>query len=91
MIRRHQASPLLTGLTLPLPKSLAVQLTPFRLLLLGLAFFIVLIAAFPLLWMASTSLKPGAEVLAWPPYFLPNHPIRRVNGGEHRGPVRRCW
>ena len=74
MIRRQQASPLLAGLTLSLPKSIAAQLTPFRLLLLGLAFFIVLIAAFPLLWMASTSLKPGAEVLAWPPYFLPHRP-----------------
>lgn len=31
-------------------------------------------AAFPLLWMASTSMKPPAEVFAQPPYFVPKAP-----------------
>ena len=31
-------------------------------------------AAFPFLWMASTSMKPPAEVFAQPPYFVPKAP-----------------
>ncbi|MBI4637905.1 MAG: carbohydrate ABC transporter permease [Candidatus Rokubacteria bacterium] len=31
-------------------------------------------AAFPLLWMASTALKPPVEVFAQPPYFIPRTP-----------------
>ena len=74
MIRKQVASPVISGLSISLPKWVTENLTPYRLVLLGVAAFIVLIAAFPLLWMASTSLKPGAEVLAWPPYFLPKNP-----------------
>jgi ABC-type glycerol-3-phosphate transport system permease component len=32
------------------------------------------LCAFPLFWMLSTSLKPPAEVLAWPPHVLPEEP-----------------
>ncbi len=74
MRRKTPSSMVLEALTLPLPKAVTDHLTPRRILLLGVAFFTILIAAFPLLWMVSTSLKPAREVLAWPPYFLPKHP-----------------
>jgi ABC-type glycerol-3-phosphate transport system permease component len=35
---------------------------------------LVLQAAFPFLWMVSTSLKPAAEVFAQPPAFIPQDP-----------------
>jgi ABC-type glycerol-3-phosphate transport system permease component len=73
-MRRTKLASALEMLALPLPRALAEQLTPRRMLLLGLATFIVLIVTFPLIWMASTSLKPNREVLAWPPYFMPRQP-----------------
>lgn len=73
-MRRAKCASALEMLALPLPKAWAEQLTPRRILLLGLAVFIVLVVAFPLIWMASTSLKPNREVLAWPPYFMPRQP-----------------
>jgi len=38
----------------------------------GLA--LLLIGAFPLFWMLSTSLKPSAEIFATPPRLVPTHP-----------------
>ncbi|HLA76724.1 MAG TPA: hypothetical protein VJU18_03985, partial [Vicinamibacteria bacterium] len=43
------------------------------LLYLGAA-VLVFQAAFPFLWMASTSMKPPVEVFAHPPYFVPKAP-----------------
>lgn len=74
MIRRQTASPLVAGLSLPLPKTVTENLSPSRIAVMGLVFLVVFLVAFPLLWMISTSLKPGAAVLAWPPYFLPKSP-----------------
>ncbi len=74
MIHRQTASPLVAGLSLPLPKGMTENLSPSRVAVMGVVFLVVLLVAFPLLWMISTSLKPGSEVLAWPPYFLPKSP-----------------
>jgi len=38
----------------------------------GLA--LLVIGAFPLFWMLSTSLKPSAEIFATPPRLVPTHP-----------------
>ena len=54
MIRKPAVSPIIAGLSIRLPQPIAEGLTPYRIFLLGLAVFIVLVAAFPLLWMAST-------------------------------------
>lgn len=35
---------------------------------------LILVAAFPLLWMISTSLKPESELFVYPPTFLPAKP-----------------
>ncbi|MFZ1058392.1 MAG: carbohydrate ABC transporter permease [Candidatus Rokuibacteriota bacterium] len=43
------------------------------LLYIGVAVLVVQ-AAFPFFWMASTSMKPPAEVFAQPPYFIPEAP-----------------
>jgi ABC-type glycerol-3-phosphate transport system permease component len=32
---------------------------------------LVFVCAFPLIWMASTSLKPSQDILDWPPRFIP--------------------
>ena len=34
---------------------------------------LAVVAAFPLLWMLSTSLKPSGEVFATPPTLVPRH------------------
>ena len=43
-------------------------------LIYGGALFLVCQAAFPFLWMVSTSFKPPAEVFAQPPGFVPQEP-----------------
>ena len=35
---------------------------------------LLLVGAFPLFWMVSTSLKPSAEIFATPPGLVPSHP-----------------
>ncbi len=51
------------------------------------ATLLVFQAAFPFLWMASTSLKPPGEVFAEPPAFVPERPtlenFRRLFGATH--------
>ena len=38
------------------------------------ALVLLIVAAFPLFWMLSTSLKPSAEIFATPPRLVPAHP-----------------
>lgn len=47
----------------------------FAILLNLFAWAFVLVTAFPLFWMASTALKPEAELFAVPPTLLPQHPV----------------
>ncbi|MBI2467395.1 MAG: carbohydrate ABC transporter permease, partial [Candidatus Rokubacteria bacterium] len=58
-----------------------------RVLLYLAAAALVFQAAFPFLWMASTSLKPPGEVFAQPPAFIPERPtlenFRRLFGATH--------
>jgi multiple sugar transport system permease protein len=49
-------------------QSLAPTIAKNTILLLGAAVMIL-----PFVWMLSTSLKPPAEVLSWPPRFVPKH------------------
>ena len=43
-------------------------------LLYGGGVILLLVGAFPLFWMLSTSLKPSAEIFATPPRLVPVHP-----------------
>jgi ABC-type glycerol-3-phosphate transport system permease component len=43
-------------------------------LLYGGGLILLVVGAFPLFWMLSTSLKPSAEIFATPPRMIPTHP-----------------
>ena len=45
-----------------------------RSIIYGFALLLVVLCAFPLLWMAATSLNPSHDILAWPPKVVPSHP-----------------
>ena len=55
--------------------------------LYGGAAFLALLAAFPFMWMVSTSFKPPVEVFAQPPTFIPDEPtwdnFRRLFTATH--------
>ena len=44
------------------------------LLLYAGALVLLIVGAFPLFWMLSTSLKPSGEIFATPPRMIPAHP-----------------
>jgi ABC-type glycerol-3-phosphate transport system permease component len=43
-------------------------------MLYGAAAVLLVVGAFPLLWMLSTALKPSGEIFATPPALVPGHP-----------------
>ncbi|MFA6505856.1 MAG: carbohydrate ABC transporter permease [Treponemataceae bacterium] len=50
------------------PSVIAAQVGKYTVLSIG-----VFIMVLPFIWMLSTSFKPSAEILTWPPEFIPRH------------------